>query len=70
MTPDTLATLKAILEMGWPAIVTVAFYLLARQYMASVESEISYLRNQVSTLEKELIEVKRQLLASHLSSDS
>jgi len=69
MTPDTLATLKAILEMGWPAIVTVAFYLLGRQYMAQVEGEISYLRAQVSSLEAELIAVKRQLLEDHLRAD-
>jgi len=66
---DWLTTLKQILELGWPALVTVAFFFLARQYMATVESEIEYLRKQVASLEAELIEVKHQLLISHLEGD-
>jgi hypothetical protein len=62
----TLDDLKTILQLGWPAIVTVAFYLLARRYMASVESEIDYLRKKVDSLESELISVKQQLLAARL----
>lgn len=62
-----LDTLKAILEIGWPAIVTVAFFFLARQYMTTVESEITYLRERISRLETELIEVKGKLLDDHLT---
>lgn len=62
-----LDTLKQILEMGWPAIVTIAIFFLARQYMATVESEITYLRERISKLESELIEVKGKLLDDHLT---
>lgn len=62
-----LETLKSILEMGWPALVTVAIFLLARQYMQTVESEITYLRDRITRLETELIEVKGKLLDDHLS---
>ena len=64
-----IATLKDILNLGWPAIVTVAFYLLARQYMAGVESEITYLRAKVDMLEADLMQVKTKLIGEHLTSD-
>jgi deoxyribodipyrimidine photolyase len=64
---DVLEAIKELLQLGWPAIVTVAIYLLAKQYMQSVESEIAYLRAQVATLEAELIKVKQQLLTAHLA---
>jgi len=64
-----LATIKSLLEMGWPALVTVAIFFLARQYMSTVESEIAYLRERIATLEAELIRVKTQLLEDHLASD-
>jgi len=62
-----LQTLKTILEMGWPALVTVAIFFLARQYMATVESEIAYLRERIALLESELIQVKGKLLENHLT---
>jgi len=62
-----LDTVKQLLELGWPALVTIAIFFLARQYMATVENEIAYLRQQVSTLEAELIRVKQALLDSHLA---
>jgi hypothetical protein len=64
-----IATLKDILNLGWPAIVTVAFYLLARQYMAGVESEITYLRAKVDMLEADLMQVKTKLIGEHLMGD-
>lgn len=64
-----LSTLKTLLEMGWPALVTVAIFFLARQYMNTVESEIAYLRDRISTLEAELISVKAKLLDDHLRLD-
>lgn len=67
--PDWIATLKTLLEMGWPALVTIAIFLLARQYMSTVESEISYLRDRIATLETELIRVKQQLIDDHLKGD-
>lgn len=67
--PDWVATLRTLLELGWPALVTLAFFFLARQYMATVEGEIAYLRTRVAELEAELIRVKRQLLDAHLTTD-
>lgn len=64
-----IATLKDILNLGWPAIVTVAFYLLARQYMAGVESEIAYLRAKVDMLEADLLQVKAKLMGERSASD-
>ena len=64
-----IATLKDILNLGWPAIVTVAFYLLARQYMTGVESEITYLRAKVDMLEADLMQVKTKLIGEHLTGD-
>jgi Tfp pilus assembly protein PilN len=55
-------TLKQLLELGWPALVTVAVYFIARQYMMTVENEIAFLRTQVEKLQAEIIEVKHQLL--------
>lgn len=67
--PDWIATLKVLLEMGWPALVTIAIFFLARQYMNTVESEIAYLRERIGTLEAELIRVKQQLIDDHLKND-
>jgi hypothetical protein len=64
-----IATLKDLLNLGWPAIVTVAFYFLARQYMNGVESEITYLRGKVDLLEADLMRVKTALLAQHTSNE-
>lgn len=68
--PDWIATLKVLLEMGWPALVTIAIFLLARQYMQSTENQIEYLRQRISVLETELIRVKQQLIDDHLKADS
>lgn len=65
----TLDTLKAILELGWPAIVTVAFALLAKQYIDDQRKQIAMLWERVAALEAELIKVKQALLAAHLADD-
>jgi len=62
-------TLRSLLELGWPAIVTVAFYFLARQYIASTDAQIARLWDRVATLETELIKVKQQLLDNHLTGE-
>lgn len=62
-----LDALRQILELGWPALVTVAFYFLARQYMKTVDEQIVYLRERITVLEAELIKVKGQLLDDHLT---
>jgi len=65
-----LETVKKLLELGWPALVTIAIFFLARQYMATVESEITYLREQIIALQAELIKVKQQLIDDHLRLDA
>lgn len=63
-----IATLKSILELGWPAIITVFFAYLAMQYINDQRAQIVKLWERVSTLETELIKVKSALLESHLMS--
>lgn len=67
--PDWISTLKALLEMGWPGLVTIAVFFLARQYMSTVESEIAYLRERIALLESELIRVKQQFIDEHLRNE-
>jgi len=65
MYTDLLDALKTLLELGWPAIVTIAAYLIARQYMITVENEIAFLREQVLSLESEIISVKHDLMEAN-----
>jgi len=62
-------TIKQLLEIGYPGLITIAVYLLARQYMMTVEAEIAYLRAEVKTLQDELIGVKKQLLTAQLAAE-
>jgi len=64
-----ISTLKQILELGWPAIITVFFGFLAIQYIADQRSQITRLWERVTALEGELVGVKKQLLDAHLASD-
>ena len=64
MTPATIETIRGILELGWPAIVTVAFYFLARAYMDDNRAQIARLWDRVTVLENELIELRRQIRMS------
>lgn len=59
-------TLKQILELGWPAIITVFFGYLAMQYIADQRKQIDTLWSRVTALEAELIKVKSQLIQAHL----
>jgi hypothetical protein len=61
-----LATVKALLELGWPAIITVMFGYLAIQYIADQRRQIATLWERVTSLETELIKVKTALLEAHL----
>ncbi len=49
-----LDTLKAVLELGWPAIVTVFFGYLAMQYIADQRKQIDKLWSRVEALEAAL----------------
>jgi len=65
-----VVTIKQLLEIGWPGLVTIAVYLIARQYMITVEAEINYLRTEVKTLQDELISVKKQLLTAQIAAEN
>lgn len=60
-------TLKQLLELGWPAIVTFMFGYLAIQYIADQRQQIATLWKRVETLESDLVSVKKQLLDDHLA---
>lgn len=47
-------TLKSILELGWPAIVTVMFGFLALQYIKDQRAQIDKLWSRVEALEAAL----------------
>lgn len=61
-----IETLRSILELGWPAIVTVMFGFLAIQYINDQRQQIKTLWERVTYLEGELIKVKGALLEAHL----
>lgn len=42
---------RQLLELGWPALVTLGFVYLARSYMSQVNDEIVYLRKRLDDLE-------------------
>lgn len=70
MTTDTINTIKSLLELGWPAIITVFFGYLAMQYIADQRKQIQTLWERVASLESELIKVKQALLQAHLTGDA
>ena len=57
----TVDTLKQLLELGWPAIVTFMFGYLAIQYIADQRKQIQMLWDHVAALEAELVKVKQQV---------
>lgn len=59
--------IKQLIELGWPAIITVFFSYLAIQYIADQRKQIDKLWAKVDSLEGELIKVKQALLSAHLS---
>lgn len=63
-----ISTLKQILELGWPAIITVFFGYLAMQYIADQRKQIATLWERVTALEAELVKVKQQFIDDHLKS--
>lgn len=58
-------TLKQILELGWPGVITVFFGYLAIQYISDQRKQIATLWERVTALESELLQVKKQLLDTH-----
>lgn len=53
-----IETLKQILELGWPGIVTAFLCVMAWRYYTDTRDEIAYLRKQVDELRGELANVK------------
>lgn len=62
----TIDTLKSLLEIGWPGIVTVAFAFLAINYIADQRKQIDTLWAHVNALEAEIMKVKQQFIDDHL----
>lgn len=59
-------TLKQLLEMGWPGIVTAFLVVMAWRYYNDTRDEITYLRKQVDDLKSELAKVKQEVHNSPL----
>lgn len=56
-----IATLKQLLELGWPGIVTAFLCIMAWRYYTDTRGEIEYLRKRVDELESKLAEMKREV---------
>lgn len=54
-------TLKQLLELGWPGIVTFFLCIMAWRYYSDTRGEIEYLRKRIDELEKELSSVKTEV---------
>ena len=52
----TFDDLMKLLQVGWPAIITVAFVILARMYEARVDKLVQVLEARVAVLEQKLFE--------------
>jgi len=52
----TFEQLVQLLQIGWPALITVAFVFLARLYEARVDKLIAVLEARVVVLEKKLFD--------------
>lgn len=51
MTDVNLDVFKQILELGWPAIITVFFGYLAITYLRDMKEQIQWLRKRIDDLE-------------------
>lgn len=49
-----IQTLKQLLELGWPGIVTAFLVIMAWRYYTDTRGEIEYLRKRIDELEKEI----------------
>lgn len=54
----TLDTLKQLLEVGWPALVTVGFAYISLRYLQETRETIAYLRAKIEKLEARLLELE------------
>lgn len=53
-------TLKQLLELGWPGIVTAFLVVMAWRYYTDTRDEIAYLRKQIEALSSEVATLKAQ----------
>lgn len=53
-----LDTIKQLLELGWPGIITTFFCVLAWRYYTDTRDEIAYLRQRVGELEVRLCKLE------------
>lgn len=56
MTPEQLEAIKTILQLGWPAIVTLFFVVLAREYKRVVDDRVKSLEARIAYLEATLMD--------------
>lgn len=56
MTSENLETIKTLLQLGWPALVTLFFIVLAREYKRVVDERVKSLEARIIYLEKALID--------------
>jgi hypothetical protein len=49
-----MAFIKQLVEIGWPAIVTLGYAWLAREYIRARDNEVTFLRAQVTMLQAEV----------------
>jgi hypothetical protein len=54
-----LDTLKTLLELGWPGIVTAFLCVMAWRYYVDTRDEISYLRQRIGVLEVKVVELQK-----------
>lgn len=56
-----LNTLKALLEIGWPAIITFFFGYLAMTYITDQKDQIAYLRKKLDEHEAKIRSLLEQV---------
>jgi hypothetical protein len=56
-----LQSIKTLIELGWPAIVTVGFVVLAKEYIRARDNEVSFLRKDIAFLQGLVISLQAEV---------
>lgn len=59
-----IATLKQLLELGWPGIVTAFLVVMAWRYYNDTRDEIAYLRKRIDGLEADVSKLRSRVVTS------